>query len=160
MGCEAHRQVALETAYQSIVLLKNKGSLLPLDVDQVKRIAVLGPNADDVQAQLGDWVSWSGQLGEHALARQRESVVTVLDGIRNRVADDCEVTYFKGCEAIDPEAADIAQAVGMAKQADVAVVVVGDVLSQAGECHDRADLDLSGRNGSWFRLSLPLARLR
>ncbi|MBN1581267.1 MAG: glycoside hydrolase family 3 C-terminal domain-containing protein [Anaerolineae bacterium] len=145
IGCGAHRAMALESAYQSIVLLKNAGDLLPLDPACVKRIAVLGPNADDVQAQLGDWVSWSGQLGEHALTRKRESVVTVLDGIRSRVGSDCQVDYFKGCEAIDPEASDIAQAAKIAEQADVAVVVVGDVLSQTGECRDRADLNLSGK---------------
>jgi beta-glucosidase len=68
IGWAAHRQVALESAYQSIVLLKNEGGLLPLG-DDVRRVAVIGPNADDARAQLGDWVSWSGPLGEHARRR-------------------------------------------------------------------------------------------
>jgi beta-glucosidase len=144
VGCAAHRQVALESAYQSIVLLKNEDGLLPLS-DSLRRIAVIGPNADDPQAQLGDWVSWSGQLGEHARPRARESVVTALDGIRARSPAGCEVAYHRGCDVVDPESVDLAGAAQLAADADVAIVVVGDDLRLTGETHDRANLDLSGR---------------
>lgn len=144
IGCAAHRRAALESACQSIVLLKNEGDLLPLSAD-LQRIAVIGPNADDVRAQLGDWVSWSGQLGEHAGARARESVVTVLDGIRARVGPGCQVSYAMGCDVLDPDTEDIDSATQLAKQVDVVIVVVGDNLSLNGETHDRANLDLSGR---------------
>jgi beta-glucosidase len=143
IGCAAHRKAALESAYQSIVLLKNEGDLLPLSAN-LQRIAVIGPNADDVRAQLGDWVSWSGQLGEHAGARARESVVTVLDGIRARVGPGCQVSYAMGCDVLDPDTEDIDSATQLAKQVDVVIVVVGDNLSLNGETHDRANLDLSG----------------
>jgi beta-glucosidase len=53
--------VALRTARESIVLLKNDGALLPLDRNRLKRIAVIGPNADDPFAQLGDWTLGTGQ---------------------------------------------------------------------------------------------------
>jgi beta-glucosidase len=144
IGCAAHRKVALESAYQSIVLLRNEAGLLPLS-DDVRRIAVIGPNADDPQAQLGDWVSWSGQLGKHVRARARESIVTVLDGIRDRGGSGCRVEYHRGCDVLDPEDADIAGAVQCAAGADVAILVVGDDLRLTGETRDRADLDLSGR---------------
>jgi len=144
IGCAAHRQVALEAAYQSIVLLKNQGDLLPLG-DDLKRIAVIGPNADDVKAQLGDWVSWSGQLGEAEVeARPRESIVTVLDGIRRRVGTTCRVAYVKGCDVLDPSTTGVTEAAELARGADVAVVVVGDNLALTGEGHDRANLDLTG----------------
>lgn len=157
IGCEEHRQAALESAYQSIVLLKNQDDLLPLS-DDVKQVAVIGPNADDVIAQLGDWVSWSGQLGAQAQNRPRESIVTVLDGIQNRIGKAGRVEYAKGCDVLTqsemratsvarPIAADaesIAKAAALAREADVAVVVVGDNLALNGEGRDRADLDLSG----------------
>jgi len=144
IGCAEHRQVALEAAYQSIVLLKNRDGLLPLS-DDLKRIAVIGPNADDVKAQLGDWVSWSGQLGEAQVeARSRESIVTVLDGIRRRVGATCRVAYVEGCDVLDPSAAGIAEAAELARGADVAIVVVGDNLALTGERRDRANLDLTG----------------
>ncbi|MBN1180253.1 MAG: glycoside hydrolase family 3 C-terminal domain-containing protein [Anaerolineae bacterium] len=144
IGCAAHRAVALESAVQSLVLLKNEGALLPLG-DDVQRIAVIGPNADDLQAQLGDWVLWSGQLGDADLpGRARESVVTLLDGIRTRAGAGCTVEYARGCDVIDPGTDEIAAAAELARAADVAVVVVGDTLALTGECHDRANLDLSG----------------
>jgi beta-glucosidase len=143
IGCAAHRQVALESAYQSIVLLKNDG-LLPLR-DDLKRVAVIGPNADDVEAQLGDWVSWSGQLRRtDDPPRSRESIVTVLDGIRRRVGATCRVEYARGCDVLDPGTEGIAAAAALAREADVAIVVVGDNLLLTGEGYDRANLDLSG----------------
>jgi len=144
IGCTEHRQAALKAAYQSMVLLKNQDNLLPLG-DDVRRIAVIGPNADDVEAQLGDWVSWSGQLRKSDVAdRSHESVVTVLDGIRRRAGDRCRVATVKGCDVRDPGTAGIAEAAELARAADVAVVVVGDGLALNGERHDRANLDLSG----------------
>ena len=144
IGCAAHRAVALESAGQSAVLLKNEDAILPLGED-VRRIAVIGPNADDPQAQLGDWVLWSGQLGEAGLPDQaRKSVITVLDGICARAGDQCLVDYVRGCDVLDPGVDGIPEAVALAGAADIAVVVVGDTLAQIGETKDRANLDLSG----------------
>jgi len=144
MGCPAHRALALQSAAQSVVLLKNDDATLPLGED-IKRIAVIGPNADDPEAQLGDWVLWSGQLGESGLPdRTRESVITVLDGIRARAGDRCAVDYARGCDVIDPGLEGIPEAAALAGAADVAIVVVGDRLEQIGETKDRANLDLTG----------------
>ncbi len=142
VGCAEHRQAALEAAYQSIVLLENEDSLLPLG-DDVKRIAVIGPNADDVGAHLGDWTTYSHHLGEWQQL-PAEKVVTVLKGIRNRAGESRHVDYAKGCDVLKPNLDGIAEAAELACTADVAVVVVGDVIDQTGEYKDRADLDLSG----------------
>jgi beta-glucosidase len=105
---------------------------------------VIGPNADDVRAQLGDWVSWRQRGSAHGEERPRESIVTVLDGIRKRVGEACRVDYVKGCDVADPSDENIAEAVALASAADVAVVVVGDDTTMTGERRDRANLDLSG----------------
>jgi beta-glucosidase len=141
IGCEEHRQAALEAACESIVLLKNENSILPLKKDVA--VAVIGPNADDVGAQLGDWTTYSHHLGEWQKL-PAEKVVTVLGGIRNRAGDGCRVDYAKGCDVLKPDTGQIAEAVELAGGADVAVVVIGDVIDQNGEAKDRANLDLSG----------------
>ncbi len=141
VGCEQHHAVALEAAYQSIVLLKNEGNLLPLSSD-VRRIAVIGPNADDPVAQLGDWVSWEQRGSADGSTRPREHISTVLDGIRARVGE--RVQYHHGCHVKDPNDAAIDEAVTLAKEAEVAIVVLGDDTSLNGETRDRANLDLSG----------------
>ncbi|MBN1888741.1 MAG: glycoside hydrolase family 3 C-terminal domain-containing protein [Thermoflexales bacterium] len=153
VGCAGHRQLALESAYQSIVLLKNVDDLLPLK-NGLKRIAVIGPNADDIQAQLGDWVLFSGQLGDVALARARETVVSVLDGIRARAGEACQVEYCRGCDVVETGTEGIAEAVEAARRAEVAVVVVGDNLALNGETHDRAALDLTGGQSQLLRAVL------
>jgi len=143
VACREHREAALEAACRSIVLLKNEGGILPLE--KVSRIAVIGPNADDQAAQLGDWV------GRGEDAQPRENVVTVLDGIRARAGEGCEVVYARGCDVMDEAVPGIHEAVDAAVEADVAVAVVGDVPDQTGEAHDRANLDLSGGQGELLR---------
>jgi beta-glucosidase len=141
IGCEEHRQAALKAACESIVLLKNENSILPLRKDVA--VAVIGPNADDVGAQLGDWTTYSHHLGEWQKL-PAEKVVTVLGGIRNRAGDGCRVDYARGCDVLKPDTGRIAEAVELASGADVAVVVIGDVIDQNGETKDRANLDPSG----------------
>ena len=149
VGCAEHRALALESAYQSIVLLKNQDNLLPLGAN-VKRIAVIGPNAADVVAQLGDWVFLEAMEDIFLGRNQRpqptthQDTVTVLQGIQHRAGASVHVDYCRGCDVLDPDTASIAEAVSVASQADVVVAVVGDTLAQNGEIRDRANLDLSG----------------
>lgn len=150
IGCDAHRQAALEAATQSIVLLKNQDDLLPLP-ESVNRIAVIGPNADDEIAQLGDWTFpgvinsvHTGTEREYLDTISRDNVITVLKGIQARVDPTTQVDYARGCDVLDDDLDEIPTAVELAREADVAVVVVGDSLLQNGEVRDRADLDLSG----------------
>ncbi|MBN2305007.1 MAG: glycoside hydrolase family 3 C-terminal domain-containing protein [Anaerolineae bacterium] len=143
IGCADHRAVALEAAYQSIVLLKNDGGVLPLRAD-TKRIAVIGPNADDMVAQLGDWVSWENRGSADGSKRPRAIISTVLDGIRARAPEGCRVDTLRGCDIADPGQEEIAEAVALAQQADIAILVIGDDTTMNGEFRDRANLDLSG----------------
>jgi len=148
IGCAEHHAAALEGAYQSLVLLENKNHLLPLDVSKLKRIAVIGPNADDRVAQLGDW-SFLGAMeavmkGKPVGEDYHTDTVTVLQGIKAHVGQSCQIDYLPGCDVIDPAVENIAAAIELARQADVAIMVVGDTLSQNGEVRDRANLDLSG----------------
>jgi len=129
-----HRDLALETARQSIVLLKNEKSILPLK-KEVKKIAVIGPCADSPVDQLGDYYP----------QYVPQEIVTVLKGIQKKVNPGTKVTYVKGCNVIGDELNEIKQAKAAAKSADVAVVVVGeDGYDTNGENRDVAGLDLTG----------------
>lgn len=151
VGCDSHRAPLLDAALQSIVLLKNGAdpksptkSLLPLE-SRHKKIAVLGPNADDSLSQLGDWSFGSGQASLDTGGHPRHLVKTVLDGVAERAAvAGARVDYCRGCEVLSSDASEIAEAVALALAADVAVVVVGDVLEQTGEECDRSELELTG----------------
>ena len=140
----ANQALALEVARQSIVLLKNDQGLLPLPTD-LKRIAVIGPNAHDSLVLLSNYYGMPAET------------VTPLEGIRGLVSPTTEVDYARGCEILDPGQAGFADAVQIAKAADVVVMVLG--LSQLLEGEegqsegnppgllsrgDRQDLDLPG----------------
>ena len=129
-------QLALQTAREGIVLLKNEKNLLPLNKN-IKSIAVIGPNADDAMNQLGDYTS---QI-------LTQDVVTVLEGIRNKVSSGTKVTYVKGCEIIGNKLNEISKAKAAAKSADLAIVVLGETSNRPGtngEGYDIASLDLTG----------------
>jgi beta-glucosidase len=135
---DQHRELALQAAREGIVLLKNEGNLLPLDKN-VRRIAVIGPNADHGRNLLGDYTSKT--ILQH--------IVTVLEGIKVKVSRQTEVVYVKGCNVIGSAVDEIAQAREAARNADVAVVVVGENERRApdgtnGEGKDVANLDLTG----------------
>ena len=83
--CQAHRDLALKMAQESIVLLKNADGLLPLSKD-IKSIAVIGPNADDPVVLLSNYNGMPS------------SSVTPLQGIKNKVGATAQVSYAKGCE--------------------------------------------------------------
>lgn len=106
--------INLQTARESIVLLKNQDNLLPLRKD-LRRIAVIGPNADARYNQLGDYTS-----------DQREgAVITVLEGMRALVSAETEIVYARGCGIRDHAKEGFAAAIAAAEQADVALLVLG-----------------------------------
>jgi beta-glucosidase len=147
VGSAAHREPLLRAALESIVLLKNDpvGEAPALPLVGKPKIAVLGPNADDTLAQLGDWSFGSGQAGLQTDGHPRHTVRTVLDGIRDRAqAAGASVTYCRGASVLSDDTQEIAEAVELARAADVAIVVVGDQLDQIGEECDRSDLRLTG----------------
>jgi len=150
IGCHSHKEASYDTALQSMVLLKNQNGILPI-TDNVGRIALVGPNCDDVEAQLGDW-----SFGARDLSRVNEStlsyhpeydtspIVTVLQGIRSRAGSNIEVLYQKGCNMHYPDDSGLAPAVEAARQSDLVIAVVGDDIILNGESRDRVDLSLTG----------------
>jgi len=151
VGCEAHRELALQAARETITLLKNDGTLAPLDPRRIRTIAVIGPNAD--RQMLG---GYSG-VPKH--------YTTLLQGIRNRVGKSVRVLYHEGCKITiggswqqddvtpsDPaqDRKSIAEAVKVAKRADVVILAIGDNEQTSREAWamnhlgDRASLDLVG----------------
>lgn len=138
---QEHKNLALQTSQEGIVLLKNKDGLLPLKKD-LNSIAVIGPNADNERNQLGDYTS-------DAIL---QDIITVLDGVKSKVSSKTKVTYVKGCNVIGDEIDEISKAQKAARTADIAIVVVGEnerfaskEMGTNGEGKDVANLDLTGR---------------
>lgn len=151
IGCDEHQEFNYHVALNSAVLLKNNG-VLPLK--SAKKIAVLGPNANDMRAQYGDWTYFS-HPNEKPWETAKESSSTVLSGIK-KVYAESEIVYAKGCSVEgdeDDETSDklMDAALEAARRSDVSIIVIGDVLSQNGEKKDRADLALSGRQNELVR---------
>ena len=146
-NCEKHRKLALEAAQKAIVLLKNEGNLLPLDLKKYKTIAVIGPDAASVH--LGGY------------SRPPGSGINLLEGIRQRVGSSAHVVYSEGCQItveIDgkvelPNAKtqleSIHAATEIVRKADVAILILG---GNEETCHeasprnpgDRDSLDMVG----------------
>ncbi len=164
IGNKKNRNISLEVARQSIVLLKNKNKLLPLNKN-IKTIAVIGPNANNIYNQLGDYTA----------CQHRNNVVTILDGIKAKTSKQTKVIYAKGCSVIDKSKAGFSAAILAAKQADVVIVAIGgsssrydgvkaEITGEAittsgtkhsdmdnGEGFDRATLDLAGVQNDLLR---------
>ncbi len=151
-NCDAHQEVNLDAARKSIVLLKNEKvsgiPSLPICTSntqrKIKTIAVIGPNADSVRAQFGDWTFFTHPTPPlDAIPTFR--VTTMLDGIRAEAKKrGIKVLFDKGCDIFDPAKHSIPAACRLASKADIVFVAVGDTLIQTGEAHDRANLALSG----------------
>lgn len=129
--------LALRAGREGIILLKNENNLLPLKKN-LKSVAVIGPNADDRDNQLGDY----------SPSKVPQHVTTVLEGIKAAVAPQTKVIHARGCEVTGTDKSGFAEAVQAAKNADVAIVVVGEISNvdhgTDGEGNDVASLDLSG----------------
>lgn len=109
-----HIALAKTIADESIVLLQNKNNILPLDPAKIKSIAVVGPNANQVQ------------YGDYSYTRDNKSGVTVLQGITDLVGDKVKVNYAKGCGISSLDTTGIAEAVEAARESDVVVAVLGE----------------------------------
>ncbi len=128
------RELALQVAQQSMVLLKNECAILPLN-SGAQRIAVIGPLADARNDLLGTW----------SLFGQASDVETVLEGIQAHLPTGTALTHVAGCPISAEGPADIPGAVAAARNADVVVLVVGESADMSGEGHSRAQLGLPGR---------------
>ena len=126
--------LARKAAASSMVLLKNANALLPLS-KQTKRIALVGPLANNRAEVMGSWKA----RGED------NDVVTVLEGIKNKLGSGTEVNYVQGCDFLDPSTSEFSAALEAAKQSDVVIAVVGEKALMSGESRSRAVLRLPGK---------------
>ncbi|MBY3622050.1 beta-glucosidase [Acinetobacter sp. CUI P1] len=114
VGQQLHVEMARIAAREGIILLKNQDEALPLS-PSLGKIAVIGPNANNIYNQLGDYTS----------PQERHHIVTVLDGIRAKCAGLSEVLYAPGCRVKDPSKAGFEMAMEVASAADTIIAVVG-----------------------------------
>ena len=167
------RQTAYDIATQSIVLLKNDGTL-PLDEGKSpEQIFITGPNANSMWAMLGDYsfpamtYFWKQMMED----LDHPHVIGLLEGMRDRKPDHMNISYARGCDWTEEietkyaeggderaweynllhrkvdsgEKADRAEALAMARQADVIIAAVGENVMLCGENRDRQGLRLPGR---------------
>ena len=137
--CEEHRKLALKTARQSIVLLKNEENLLPLKKD-FKSIAVIGPNADTLSVLIGNYASIPSRW------------TTFLNGIKNKVSSKTKIFYDIGCHRVDKSEKDFTKAIEIAENSDVIIMVLGISPRYEGE---EGNATQSEANGDRPHINLP-----
>ncbi len=181
IGSDEHQRLNLELTRESVALLKNNGSL-PFAADDAKRIAVVGPLADDAQTQLGDWAGNSGQVNWMPDGHPRHMITTVLDAFKQLAPAGCNVVHSRGANIVDlvpdPEgefypdgqprpkigvsaAVDqtmIDEAIENARQSDLVVAVVGDVVQLIGEGCSTGTLELLGGQNALLEALSNVAR--
>jgi beta-glucosidase len=136
---EEHLEFARDFAKRSIVLLKNgkkPGSdipALPLEKD-IKRIAVIGPLADNQKELIGSWSA----AGDYTKS------VTLLQGIKNKLGNKTQVIYAKGANINDDSKDGFAEAVRIARSSDVIILAIGEYALMSGEAASRSNINLPG----------------
>jgi beta-glucosidase len=122
-------------AEKSILLLKNDNQLLPLS-KQTKTIALIGPFIKAIRDNLGFWsYQWPDDTSR---------IVTVFQGIQNKLGSNAKLLYAKGCEINDSSQAGFAEAIDVARQADVIIMNMGEASDWSGEAKSRSNLHLPG----------------
>ncbi len=142
LHCEESVKLSRLIADESTVLLKNEGDLLPLNAEKLKSIAVIGPNADEVQ------------FGDYTWSKNKEDGVTPLQGLKTLLGEKVKINYAQGCSLASLDASGIKEAVKAAKKSDVALIFVGssstafvrhsEKPSTSGEGIDLHDISLTG----------------
>jgi beta-glucosidase len=112
--CAAHIATSRALADESVILLKNEKNLLPLDATKLKSIAVIGPNAAQVQ------------FGDYSPSKSNKDGVHILGALKSQYEGKLKINYAKGCDLVGLSKDGFAAAVKAAEESDVAVVVIGD----------------------------------
>jgi beta-glucosidase len=137
---QKNQDLALRASQEGIVLLKNEKKLLPLDKN-VKSIAVIGPDAANEENLLGDYIP----------KKLLFKTTSVLDAIKQKVSKGTKIAYVQGCDVLDTKTNSISEAQKAAKNASVAIVVVGEDGRTDGESDDSHDLELTGLQNELVR---------
>ncbi len=147
IGTEEHIEISRDIARKSIVLLKNKENLLPLD-KKINKLAIIGPLAKDKDAPLGNWRCQGGS----------DNAISLYEGIQSAVHRNTEILYARGCKIVEKTGQDflqklhfaekdtsgIAEAIAIAQKADVVILAVGEIAYMSGEARSRANIGLPG----------------
>lgn len=144
--CDAHKQHAYRMAQESMVLLKNEKQLLPLKASKVKRIALIGPNADNGHTQLANYFGTPSEI------------ITPYLSLKKRFGDQIKIDYYAGTEIVKKldNAPSFAQIAAEAKKADVIVFVSGISADYEGEAGDAGAGGYAGfASGDRTTMSLP-----
>jgi beta-glucosidase len=150
-----HIRHARKMSEESIVLLKNQKQFLPLDENKLQSIAVIGPNADQVQ------------FGDYSITKSNAYGVTLLQGIKELVGNKIQINYARGCGISDLDKSGFEEAIEAARQSDVVVLAIGgtsiiysgigwgneqpDKHNTCGEGLDRTSLDPPGVQSDLIR---------
>jgi beta-glucosidase len=143
VACDGHRRLAYRTATEAVVLLKNKGSILPIK-PETKKIFVTGPTATSMEVLLGNYYGFNDRM------------VTLLEGLTGRIPEGMGLEYHIGAPLKQPREVQQTWAPGMAQSADITIVCAG--LSSFLEGEEGESL-LSPENGDRSSLSLPQSQV-
>ena len=128
VDCPKHRELNLELARKSLVLLKNENQILPLDLNQIQSIGVIGPNADSRAALIGNYEGTASRY------------ITVLEGIQELAGEKVRVYYSEGCKLYQDRTSGltmrndrISEVKAVCEVSDVVIVVLGLDASVEGE---------------------------
>ncbi|MGW1454413.1 beta-glucosidase BglX [Salegentibacter agarivorans] len=143
---EEHKTVARDVAKKSIVLLKNENDLLPIQ-DSIKKIAVIGPLADDKDTPIGNWRAQG----------EANSAISLLEGLENNISENVKITYAKGAdlgvgersflmplEINKTDKSGFEEAINTASEADLVIMALGEDAFQTGEGRSQVDVGLAG----------------
>ena len=137
-GRKEHQEFSYEMAKKAMILLKNDNNLLPLDINNIKSLAVIGPNAHEERPKTGTYSLLGGYSGLPPF------YTSVLDGLTSKTDGKVKINYAKGCDLLSNSKEGFSDAIAAANKSDAVVLVVGGSRKTGGEGVDRSNLDLYG----------------
>jgi len=129
-----NQETARDMAKRSIVLLKNENQLLPLDFSKHKRIALIGPLADNQADPLGTWIAQGDTT----------SVVSLYNGLKNQLPKNVSLKYAKGCDIKSDDTTLFANAIALSKNSDVILMALGEKGNMSGEAASKGEIGIPG----------------